>query len=104
MATTSARWASTERLVAVAAQAPPDATLVVFHTAVLPYLDDAGRHRFVDRVRALGAHWIAQEGPGVVPDLAAPQPPPDRPAFVVALDGRPVAFSAPHGGWLRWLA
>jgi hypothetical protein len=87
------------RLGEVAAQAPGDATLVVFHTAVLNYLNDADREAFVDQVRTLDGHWISQESPGVLPDL-----PQDGPSgYVLALDEDPVAFTAPHGGWLRWL-
>jgi hypothetical protein len=87
------------RLGEVAAQAPGDATLVVFHTAVLNYLNDADREAFVDQVRTLDGHWISQESPGVLPDL-----PQDGPyGYVLALDEDPVAFTAPHGGWLRWL-
>jgi hypothetical protein len=53
-------------LPALAAQAPPDATLVVFHTAVLAYVSEpAERVRFGDTVRALGATWIANESPQV---------------------------------------
>jgi hypothetical protein len=85
----------------VVAGAPRDATLVVFHTAVLWYLSEPDRAAFVARVRALDGHWIAQEGPGVVPGLPEEVPPQ---AFVLALDGRAVGFSAPHGGWLRWLS
>ncbi len=91
-----------ERLAAVAAQAPPEATLVVFHTAVLNYVDEPGRRAFVEQVRGLGGHWIAQEGPGIVPDLAVPALKDQPVAYVLALDERPVGYSAPHGGWLRW--
>jgi hypothetical protein len=91
-----------ERLAGVAAQAPPDATLIVFHTAVLGYLDEPARQAFVDQVRALPGHWIAQEGAGLVPGVVA-EPLPDRPAaYVLSVDRRPVGYSAPHGGWLRW--
>jgi hypothetical protein len=93
-----------DRLAAVAAQAPREATLVVFHTAVLWYLDDAGRRRFAGQVRGLDAHWIAQERPGLIPDQPVPEQPPDGPsaAYLLTLDGRPFGFSAPHGGWLHW--
>ena len=91
-----------ERLAEVAAQAPPDATLVVFHTAVLGYVDDADRRAFVDQVRALPGHWVAQEGAGLVPGVEA-APLPNRPvAYLLSVDARPVGYSAPHGNWLRW--
>ena len=94
------------RLRDVAAQAPPDATLVVLHTAVLYYVPEADRNAFADQVQTLGGHWLSQEVPGVLPavDARLRQPPPsDSLSYVVALDQHPLAFSAPHGGWLRWL-
>ncbi|MGW4959232.1 DUF2332 domain-containing protein [Nonomuraea sp. NPDC004186] len=90
----------------VAAQAPAHATLVVYHTAVLYYVPDDGRATFVEQVRRLAGHWIAQEDPGVLPGVDAQlreRPPADVLTYALALDGRPVAFSAMHGGWLRWL-
>jgi hypothetical protein len=95
-----------DRIEEVAAQVPADATLVVFHTAVLHYVRSGARESFVDKVHRLPGHWIAQEGPGVLPAIGAQltEPPPnDSARFIVSLDGRPVAFSKPHGGWLRWL-
>jgi hypothetical protein len=94
------------RLGEVAAQAPSHATLVVFHTAVLYYLPDADRTTFVRQVGQLNAHWISQEGPSVLPSIAArlPQRPPAHTTTnILALDQQPVAFTALHGGWLRWL-
>jgi len=94
------------RLGEVAGQAPAHATLVVLHTAVLWYLSEADRAAFAARAERLDGHWISQEMAGVLPgvDDRLPQPPPaDTATYTVALDQRPVAFSAPHGGWLRWL-
>jgi hypothetical protein len=96
-----------ERLAEVAAGAPAHATLVVYHTAVLYYLSADDRAAFARRVRRLNGHWISQECPGVLPavDAALSEPPPaDRTTYVLALDQRPVAFTAVHGGWLRWLS
>jgi hypothetical protein len=69
---------------------------VVFHTAVLMYLDRARREEFVALVGSLGVRWIAQEAPGVVPGIAEGIAGPGR--FVLSLDGRPLAVTAPHGG------
>jgi hypothetical protein len=87
----------------LAGQAPKDATLVVFHTAVLGYVDTARRREFAALVRTLPGHWVANEHPsllhGVVPgaDLAT-RPPREGPeAFLTALDGIPVGWSGPHG-------
>lgn len=90
-----------ERLREVAGEAPGDATLVVFHTAVLYYLSDAGRATFFDQVAALDGHWISQERPGLIPGVPAPANEPND--VLLALDRRAVAFTAPHGGWVRWL-
>jgi hypothetical protein len=88
----------------VAADVPRDATLVVFHTATLCYVAKQDREAFPERVKRLGARWVSQEGPGVFPRLDPPARPRDTATFTLALDGRPVAFTAPHGGWLRWIA
>jgi hypothetical protein len=88
----------------VAAEAPRDATLVVFHTAVMPYVPAQERDVFRERVQELGARWVSQEGPGAFPDVDPVTPARATVAFTLALDGRPIAFTAPHGGWLRWIA
>lgn len=84
---------------------PPGSTVVVFHTAVAAYLTPDDRQRLTDLMTKLDGHWISQEGAGVFPAIADRLPrdePTDREAFVLALDGEPVAYSAPHGGWLDW--
>lgn len=94
------------RLGEVAAQAPSDATLVIFHTAVLSYLSAEDRATFVAQVEQLNCRWISQEAPAFLPNAThVPQPRlPTGPApFVLALDQSPVAYTAPHGGWLHWL-
>ncbi|RZU32684.1 DUF2332 domain-containing protein [Blastococcus saxobsidens] len=83
--------------------AAPGSTVVVMHTAVLPYVPEEVRGRFADAVRDLPVRWLAQEPPGMVPGTG------ERPDdawgahFVVSLDRRPLARSAPHGGRLEWL-
>jgi hypothetical protein len=92
-------------LPALAAQAPPGATLVVFHSAVLTYVAAEDRQAFADGVRDLPGHWIAHEAPGVVPGLpdAVPAPEGVHGPFVLALDGVAQAATGPHGQALRWL-
>lgn len=86
----------------LAAKAPADATLVVYHSAVLAYVDKAGRRAFAEAVRISGAVWLANEAPGVVPD--SPAPPAGRPGFVLVKDGSELlARSDPHGRWVEWL-
>jgi hypothetical protein len=90
-------------LPALAAEAPADATLVVFHTAVLSYVaDTTARAAFADTVRSLGAVWVSNEAPGVL--TAATDDPWPRGRFVLARDGHPVARTDSHGTAVDWLA
>lgn len=89
----------------LAAEAPRDATLVVFHTAVLAYLTWAERERFTSQVRRTRAQWISSEGANVVPGLPIPRVTPVNGSyFVIGSNGqRSVAFCDGHGRWLQWL-
>lgn len=93
----------TTDLAALAAGAPEDATLVVFHSAVLAYLTDPDREAFRAEVAALAAArptvWLSNEGPGVVADVPVPA---GLVPFVVVRDGESLATSGPHGEWLAW--
>jgi hypothetical protein len=80
---------------------PPDCTPVVFHTAVLAYLPRERREEFAVLVRSLGVRWVAQESAGIVPGIPGDLARPD--SFVLSLDGRPLARTAPHGGRIDWL-
>ncbi len=90
----------------VAADAPAGATLVVYHSAVLAYLDDPGRAAFRAELEQLAARrptvWLSNEGPGVVvhgaPRRDGPVP------FVLARGDTPLALASPHGESLEWLA
>ena len=88
---------TTDDLRELAAEAPREATLVIFHTAVLFYVPRAGRERFRATVGELGATWIACEGPRV---LGLEPGPPSR--MALTLDGRRVAWADGHGAALRW--
>jgi hypothetical protein len=96
-----------EQVGRVVAQAPPDATVVVFHAAVLVYLGPSGRQRFAEPMTELPAVWISAEGPGVIPPLQARldrSPAPDRAVFLLGQGTqRLVGLGDPHGAWLRWL-
>jgi hypothetical protein len=89
----------------LAAEAPPDATLVVFHTAVLAYLSAGERAEFKAQVDASRARWISSEAAGLIPDLPLPRAEPLSPSYLVlAADGtRALAFCDGHGRWLQWL-
>ncbi|HEV7204763.1 MAG TPA: DUF2332 domain-containing protein [Jatrophihabitans sp.] len=92
-------------LTPLAAEAPPGATLVVFHSAVLAYVDRDGRLAFADLVRRLAEQrptvWVSNEAPGVV---AGTERPGEHRRFVLARDGLPVALTGPHGHTIDWLA
>jgi hypothetical protein len=99
----------TSDLPALAAEAPREATLVVFHTAVLAYVPSAGRRAFADTVRGLDAVWLANEGPRVLglegdgPRLAAGPPPQAPYDMALARDGHVIAWTDGHGAAVRWL-
>jgi hypothetical protein len=91
-------------LPALVAQAPTDATLVIFHSAVLFYVAPDVRARFARLMAELDAVWINNESAGVVPEAAAKlnrRPPPNR--FLLAVDGEPMALTGGHGQSIEWL-
>ncbi|HEU0299836.1 MAG TPA: DUF2332 domain-containing protein [Longimicrobium sp.] len=93
-----------EKLRSVAADAPADATLVIFHTAVLPYLPEEAREQFVRLVMEMDAVWISNESPDLLPAIAAKlpvAPPGDR--LLLSVNGEPVAVTGPHGQSIEWL-
>ncbi len=88
---------------AVAERAPKDATLVVFHTAVLAYVREAAdRDAFAENVKQIGAQWVSNESANLfhVADL------PGRPwgRFLLSLDGVPQAYTDAHGTEIDWIA
>jgi hypothetical protein len=95
-----------EEITSLVAQAPSDATVVVFHTAVLAYVDPAGRDTFASLMGSLPVRWISNETPLTFPAIAASAPPPplDRELTLLALDGVPLAYATPHGQYLSWFA
>jgi hypothetical protein len=88
-------------LPALAAQAPADATLVIYHSSVLYQVAPDRREQFAGTVRGLGAAWLSSEAPGVLPGTAAPAP--DDQMCVLARDGRVIAYADSHGTSLQWL-
>jgi hypothetical protein len=90
---------------ALAAEAPADATLVIFHTAVLAYVASEARTRFAEEMRRSRAVWISNEAPHVFPDITARAAlPAPRWTFLLAVDGEPKAWTGPHGQSLDWFA
>ncbi|MFF2244899.1 DUF2332 domain-containing protein [Arthrobacter sp. NPDC058130] len=102
-----------EQLVALAGRAPADAALVVFHSAVMAYLDAAGRSRFrrtiADLAAERGCHWLSNEGHTVVAQADGSNVVPEmedarlRGRFLLLQDGEPAAITGPHGQSLEWL-
>ncbi|WP_344058603.1 DUF2332 domain-containing protein [Microbacterium pumilum] len=88
-----------DELERLASQAPTDATLVVFHSAVLLYLDDEAKARFVETVRALDCVWVGNEAPGVLQAVDAQLVPRAMVAsrFILSVDGTPRALTGQHG-------
>ena len=90
----------------IAALAPRDLQLVVYHTAVLGYIaSPSDRDAFAKTVRQTGAVWISNEVPSVFPKLAKAAPPPPSPGhFLLTVNGKPVAWTSPHGQSIEWFA
>ena len=81
-------------------------TVVVFHSAVIAYLDHPARAVFaslmLDLVSSGRCHWVSNEAPSVLPGVVADGAAPDQ-RFALALDGRQVAWAHGHGSSLTWL-
>ncbi|GIM91602.1 DUF2332 domain-containing protein [Paractinoplanes toevensis] len=89
-------------LPALAAQAPEGATLVIFNTSVLYQVPSDRRRAFTDLVRDLPGHWISVENPATFAYAGIPNPPDGTLFNVLALDGRPLAWTRPHGQGMAW--
>jgi hypothetical protein len=89
----------------VAATAPEDATLVVFHSVAAAYVEQPRRDQLFDAVKKLGTPWLSMEVPGIIPGVnEPPKDPSERGALIVVQDGRtPLAYCDSHGAWMRWL-
>jgi hypothetical protein len=84
-------------LPALIAAAPPEATLVLFHTALMPYLSAAAREAFT-RIARRQAAWLANEGPGLQPRAASRVRGDRREGdFLLSLNEAPLAWTDPHG-------
>ena len=102
-----------EQLVSLADQAPPDATLVVFHSAVMAYLNARQREAFRATIGTLaaerGCHWLSNEGHTVLAQADGSVVVPEmddarlQGRFLLLQDGVPMAIAGPHGQSLEWL-
>ena len=93
-------------------EAPRDAIKVVFHSAVLAYVDEASRLDFAATMRNLVNNrsdvvWLSNEGPSVIAGIEAADrivEPPGNAQFHLGRDGTElIAVTDPHGQWLRWM-
>lgn len=79
--------------------------VVVFHSAVIAYLEPVARERFhrmmADLVADRVCRWVSNEAPQVLPAVAGPASPAGM--FVLGLDGRAVAWTHGHGRSMTWL-
>jgi hypothetical protein len=97
------------------AEAPADARLVVFHSAVLAYVAPERRAAFAEVLARASARrdvvWISNEAPGLVPELAGLGPPPAPGRFLLGrtwLTARHrrdelLGVAHPHGAELTWV-
>jgi hypothetical protein len=95
-----------DALPALLTEAGRHGTPVVFHSAVIAYLDDEPRERFHDLMTGLVAdgtcRWVSNEAPRVLPRVTGALAVPAG-RFVLGLDGRPVALTHGHGHAIDWL-
>lgn len=89
----------------VLATAPEGLTKVVFHSAVMNYLNAEARERFTSLMLSRDdVVWLSNEGPQIVPGLVSDRKPPVDNSFLLGLNGSSsLAFADPHGRWLSWL-
>jgi hypothetical protein len=96
-----------EELPAMVDRAAAAGPVLVFHSAVIAYLEPEDADRFHDLMAGLVAngrcHWVSNEAPNVLPRVTAAADVPDARGFVLGVDGRAVAVTQGHGRWLRWL-
>ncbi len=92
-----------EELPGLAGQAPAEATLVIYHTSVLSYVEPARRATFADLVAELGAAWLSSESRRVLPWLPDRWTAPEDGAHLIVRDGQDVlSLGDSHGAWLDW--
>ncbi len=82
--------------------------VVVFHSAVIAYLDPTERAAFDELIRSLvddgACDWISNESKDVLPSITStgPRPGPDQDTFVLGVNGTAVAWTHGHGRTMDW--
>lgn len=78
--------------------APHGARVVVFHSAVLVYLQPERRAQFVKLMHSMSdVTWISNEGEQVLPEIAEQVTVPINGRTILAVNGRAKALVGPHG-------
>jgi hypothetical protein len=91
-------------LARLVAEAPPGATRVIFHTAVLAYVSEpAEREAFAAEAMRLADCWIANEVPAALPRLESFSIENAQGRFLLSAGGKPVAWADPHGAAVDWI-
>lgn len=91
-------------LQALISEAPKDATVVVFHTAVLSYVSNQqDREDFARKMLDAKSIWISNESPKIFPDIAVKASPIRDDMFLLSVDGTPQAWCGPHGQSVLWI-
>lgn len=95
-----------DELPGLLAEAGRHGTPVVFHSAVIAYLEVDQRARFHDLMTGLveagDCRWVSNEAPHVLLDVTGDLSVPVG-RFVLGLDGAPVALTHGHGHTVQWL-
>jgi hypothetical protein len=104
-----------EDLPALLAEAPEDAQLVVFHSAVLSYVSPDHRRAFAAVLAEASSRrdvvWVSNEGAGIIGEVAALASPPSELRFLLGrtrfTNGERhdelLGIAHPHGAELTWL-
>ena len=104
-----------EDLPSLLAEAPAEAQLVVFHSAVLSYVRPERRRAFADVLADVSKQrdvvWLSNEAPGIVPELTRLAPSGSERRFLLGrtrfVTGQRqdelLALTHPHGAELAWL-
>lgn len=87
-----------DNISALIAEAPEDSHVVVFHSAVLLYLEPGRRDQFIELMNSFSeVMWISNEGEDVLPAVASQIPMSVNGRTVLAVNGRPHAVVGPLG-------
>ena len=87
-----------ETIPTLVAEAPRGARVVVFHSAVLVYLEPERRAQFVELMRSMpDVTWVSNEGEHVLPEIAEQVTVPVRGRTILSVDGQAQALVGPHG-------